>query len=80
MLDQNKLMCIRNPWGHTSSRNGTKIGEFNGDWSDSSPLWTERFKNMVNFEKADDGIWWMEVGDFLEEFSCLQYCIPPSNE
>jgi len=33
-----KLLRIRNPWG---------FGEWQGDWSDKSPLWTPELKEKV---------------------------------
>ena len=40
------LLCLRNPWGHT---------EWMGDWSDASPLWTKRMKQMLGYKDEDDG-------------------------
>jgi len=39
-LDENgtKLVKIRNTWGH---------GEWEGEWSDSSPLWTPRIRCVM---------------------------------
>ena len=34
-----RLIQIRNPWGHK---------EWQGDWSDKSPIWTESTKRQVN--------------------------------
>lgn len=34
-----RLVKLRNPWGET---------EWTGDWSDSSPLWTEQMQVCVN--------------------------------
>lgn len=64
MLDINgntvRLVKLRNPWGS---------GEWNGDWSDASPLWTEELRAQVGFDGArDDGIFWMNFEDFKEIF------------
>ena len=34
-----KLVKLRNPWGH---------GEWKGDWSDCSPLWTPELRKTFN--------------------------------
>ena len=71
-VDGNKLMCLRNPWGHT---------EWNGDWSDNSEKWNTRIKNLVGFEGIeDDGIFWMEFNDYLKEFSEFYACLDLSQE
>lgn len=36
--------------------------------------WTERMKNRLKFEDKDDGIFWMEVLDFVEQFNYLYIC------
>lgn len=66
-VDGTKLMMIRNPWGN---------GEWTGDWSDDSELWTIRMQNLAgytNFDK-EDGIFWMDYEDFLDEFSEIYVC------
>ena len=55
-----RLLRLRNPWGS---------GEWEGDWSDDSPLWTEALKRQVNFRGADDGIFYIELQDYLLHFS-----------
>ena len=46
-----KLLQIRNPWGSF---------EWDGDWSDTSPLWTYEFKNYFNpILEEGDGTFWM---------------------
>ena len=50
-----QLLCIRNPWGRD---------EWNGDWSDKSPLWTDELKMECNYKDADDGMFWMNFTDF----------------
>ena len=53
-----RLVKLRNPWGS---------GEWNGDWSDQSPLWTEELRSQVGFDGSrDDGIFWMDFNDFKE--------------
>lgn len=55
-----RLVKLRNPWGS---------GEWNGDWSDQSPLWTDELRNQVGFDGSrDDGIFWMDFNDFKEIF------------
>lgn len=59
-VDGIKLVQLRNPWGR---------GEWTGDWSDDSDLWTTRMRNVLNWNLIeDDGIFWMEFGDFLSEY------------
>eukprot|EP00930_Biecheleria_cincta_P080550 TRINITY_DN6889_c0_g1_i2.p1 TRINITY_DN6889_c0_g1~~TRINITY_DN6889_c0_g1_i2.p1 ORF type:complete len:1395 (+),score=236.57 TRINITY_DN6889_c0_g1_i2:28-4185(+) len=56
-----KLVKLRNPWGHF---------EWSGDWSDNSPLWTERMKRAFNPNPdGKDGEFWMCESDFFAHFS-----------
>lgn len=54
-----KLVKIRNPWGKK---------EWTGDWSDKSPLWTEKCKAQVDYANADDGCFWMTFEDYDKFF------------
>jgi len=54
-----RLVKLRNPWGKT---------EWEGNWNDSSNLWTEEMKNQVAFEAKDDGVFYMCEEDFLVKF------------
>lgn len=46
-----RLVNIRNPWGNF---------EWNGNWSDNSPLWTEDIKRQLCVTlDANDGCFWM---------------------
>lgn len=59
-----RLIKLRNPWGE---------GEWNGDWSDSSPLWerNKSVKDELGYENKDDGEFWMSFKDFLTNFRTL---------
>ncbi|XP_059377132.1 calpain-1 catalytic subunit-like [Carassius carassius] len=66
-----KLVRIFNPWGH---------GEWNGDWSDGSPLWKlvhpeDQKYNVV----LDNGEFWMSMEDFCRNFSELDICCSDVN-
>ena len=60
-----QLLKIRNPWGGF---------EWNGAYSDKSNLWTDDLKNAINYEDKDDGIFYMEFGDFLKFFPYTFIC------
>lgn len=65
-VDKLKLICVRNPWGQ---------GEWTGDWSDDSELWTTRMKNLTGQQDfANDGIFWMDFNDFVVEFDDVYVC------
>ena len=64
--DGHKLMQIRNPWGR---------GEWTGDWSDDSEKWTTRLRNLVDWhETKDDGIFWIDLNDYVTEFDSVYVC------
>lgn len=52
-----KLVKIRNPWGQ---------GEWTGDWSDTSSLWTDKIKGELGITQSfkTDGAFWMDWSDF----------------
>jgi len=60
-----RLIRVRNPWGKS---------EWNGDWSDTSPLWTEDLKRQLNVEERDDGVFFISYEDFLHYYSDVQIC------
>jgi len=51
---------LRNPWGK---------GEWQGEWSDNSSIWTTELKQQLNWESADDGVFYMNWNDFLKYYS-----------
>lgn len=55
-----QLVKVRNPWGQH---------EWNGDWSDNSPLWTQELREELEFVNSDDGSFWMTIDDFKQYFS-----------
>uniref|UniRef100_A0A7S0ZYF5 Calpain catalytic domain-containing protein n=1 Tax=Noctiluca scintillans TaxID=2966 RepID=A0A7S0ZYF5_NOCSC len=68
--EQVRLVMIRNPHGKVKyDAAGNKMStdtEWNGDWSDSSPLWTlhPEVVQQVDFAPMNDGIFWMPWDDF----------------
>lgn len=60
-----RLLKIRNPWGGT---------EWQGDWSDNSPLWTADLKRELGWTDADDGTFWMRIEDFCDWFTSVTIC------
>jgi calpain-15 len=62
----NRLLNIRNPWGHF---------EWDGDWSDNSPLWTpEMIKAVKPVLDGNDGTFWMSYNDFIKYFYAVNIC------
>ena len=60
-------MLCRNPWGET---------EWKGDWSDSSPLWTEQMQQEIErMVKSDDGTFWMSFEDMVANFYSINVCM-----
>jgi hypothetical protein len=66
-----QLVKLRNPWGSF---------EWQGDWSDNSPLWHQHPQVKLEMglvsgiSKADDGIFFMAWDDFLKYFDGIDVC------
>jgi len=58
-INGKKLLKIRNPWG---------CGEWKGNWRDNDPNWTPEMKKQLGIVEADDGIFFMEMCDFVKYF------------
>ena len=60
---------LRNPHGAGGA-------EWLGDWSDSSSNWNQRAKNKLSYIPRDheDGVFWMDVYDFIQQYSYLYIC------
>jgi calpain-15 len=50
---------IRNPWGKF---------EWKGEFSDDSNLWTPEDRQELNVQRANDGIFWMPLENFVKYF------------
>lgn len=61
-----RLLRIRNPWGH---------GEWKGDYSDNSSLWTSELKYKVGYENREDGLFFMKWEDFCYCFTSVQFSV-----
>ncbi|GMI12142.1 hypothetical protein TrVE_jg34 [Triparma verrucosa] len=69
-----KLLLLRNPWGH---------GEWKGDWSDGSKLWSENPEVAAAVgdgrSTEDDGRFWMSMEDFVRVFQSVDACRLPGD-
>lgn len=57
---------MRNPWGE---------GEWTGNWSDKSPNWTDDLKRQVGFTEKNDGYFFIEEKDYVENFRSTCICM-----
>lgn len=60
-----RLVKLRNPFANL---------EWNGDWSDNSPLWTPDLKSALGYSNSNDGVFFMSFEHFLEYFTDVQIC------
>ena len=63
-INKEQVVKLRNPWGNF---------EFSGDWSDYSPKWTEELKKKYEFNKKNDGVFYMGFNDFLKYFITIGF-------
>ena len=59
------LIKLRNPWGKNNWR---------GNWSDSSPCWTQECIQYFKYSKKKDGTLWIELNDFINFFDNTFIC------
>ena len=64
-----RLCKLRNPWGS---------GEWKGDWSDESDLWTPELRAEVGCKEEDDGIFHMTVEDYVGQYESTSFCVEHS--
>ena len=62
-----QFVQVRNPWGEH---------EWNGEYSDKSPMWTPALKEEVGFEDEEDGSFFMLWSDFVQWFEAVEVCDP----
>jgi len=61
-----RLVNLRNPWGQF---------EWDGDWSDKSPLWTQEMKRAIKPTlNGNDGSFWMDEADFVKNYNFVNVC------
>eukprot|EP00301_Raphidiophrys_heterophryoidea_P007250 c12830_g1_i2.p1 GENE.c12830_g1_i2~~c12830_g1_i2.p1 ORF type:complete len:290 (-),score=51.80 c12830_g1_i2:418-1287(-) len=66
---QTRLVKLRNPWGK---------GEWLGDWSHGSHLWTpllrQHFEADTNSRTSNGGVFFMAFKDFVDYFTTVDVC------
>ena len=58
-----KMVKMRNPWGSEV---------YTGDWYDGDSKWTQFYKDQLNHTSADDGVFWMPIASFRQDFTDVQ--------
>lgn len=61
-VDKQYLLQLHNPHGR---------GEWNGDWSENSPMWSKYPNLSAHQNDARDGIFWMSYEDFVRSFNAV---------
>ena len=61
-----RLLKLRNPWGS---------GEWKGDWSDASPLWTPELRASQGCKIEDDGTFFIPFEQYLIEYAWTSVAI-----
>ena len=59
------LIQLRNPWGEK---------EWTGNWSDNSNKWTDEYKKFFGYVNSDDGIFWIDIEDYMSNFEATYIC------
>ena len=63
---KDNVVQIRNPWGR---------GEWIGKWGDNSTLWSESEKKRLGVVSKNDGIFYMNMDEFSENFESAGICM-----
>ena len=61
-----KILKLRNPH---------RTNEWEGDFSDKSPAWTEELKQELGWVDADDGVFFMPFQAYLNNFTATDFCM-----
>jgi hypothetical protein len=64
-FEGNRLLRVRNPWGK---------GEWTGAWSDGAAEWTPAREAALEQTQADDGTFFIEFSDFIEQYNKFYIC------
>ena len=60
-----KLVKLRNPWSKAA---------WKGDFNEKSYHWTETLITYLDVSEEDDGIFFLPIKDFIEQFECVTLC------
>ncbi|KAK4191545.1 putative calpain-1 catalytic subunit [Podospora australis] len=62
-IDEQRLVMLKNPWGHS---------EWSGPWSDGSKEWTPEWMKKLNHKFGDDGAFWISYKDLLRKYQTFE--------
>lgn len=54
-----RLVQVRNPWS---------VERYTGPWGDNSSKWTDKYKEEAEFEKLDEGMFFMPIEIYKSDF------------
>ena len=60
-----KVIKLRNPWGKS---------EFYGKFKKKDPIWTDELKTQLNYNRNDEGVFYMTYEEFSNWFQTFQVC------
>ena len=60
-----RVIKLSNPWGKY---------EWKGRWSEGSNVWTQELKKELSYRDENDGIFWMNIEDFIDNFGQISVC------
>lgn len=60
-----RLVKLRNPWGKL---------EWRGPWCDQDKRWSSKLRSALKMESKNDGIFYMDLDNFMQYFRDVQVC------